>query len=384
MMIGILYPPALLSKLIRHKFSYEKPDFYVDAARKTGSEIIFFALSDISWKKGTVKCWDGDEPVLIKRQLPHVIINRTRTNSTLHKNGIQQLKQMGKIIYNEHNIISKLEIHHILSKNNKLLPYLPASESVTHQSVRELLEQNACLFLKPRSSSVGNGIIRIRRKNQDMVAEINVLGQTKRQKVGINQLINIIKRKKRSYLVQQGISLMAYKGNPVDFRVSIQKDGKGRWHYTGMVGKVAKKGAIVTNLHCGGHSLKASELFLNWGWNGPEIERKVSKLGILIAQTLDKELPHIADLGLDIAIDEQQQPWLIEVNFRDLRITFRDAGEKDKWRATFTNPVYYAAYLIKKLKEQERQDQLKQEKLKISTIPVVDEIITSRTEVIKE
>ncbi|QGQ94915.1 YheC/YheD family protein [Paenibacillus psychroresistens] len=384
MMIGVLYPESLLNQLIRKKFSYEKPDFYVEAARKTGSEIIFFCLSDISWKKGTVKSWNGAEAELVKRELPPVIINRTRTNSPLHKKWIQRLKARGKIIFNEHNVISKLKIHHILSKNNKLLPYLPVTDSVTHQSVSELIEQNPCLFLKPRSASVGNGIIRISRNNQDMVAEVNILGQTKRHKVGIDQIINLIKSKKRSYLVQQGISLMEYEGNPVDFRVSIQKDGKGRWHYTGMVGKVAKKGAIVTNLHCGGHSIKVSELFRNWGWKGVEIERKVSKLGILIAQTLDQELPHIADLGLDIAIDEHQHPWLIEANFRDLRITFRDAGEKDKWRATFATPVYYAAHLIKKLKEQENRDLLKQNELKISAVPAADIIIPNSSIVIKE
>ncbi|AOZ91961.1 YheC/YheD family protein [Paenibacillus crassostreae] len=352
-MIGILYSKTMLLHLIKGKRSFEKPSFYVETTREIGEEIIFLSLSDINWSKGTVRGWNGVDPIIIRRSLPDVIINRTRTNHPHTKMLIQRLKRMGKIVLNEQNVISKLEIHHILTKNNKLVPYLPETDSVTHHSVRDLLEHNTSLFLKPSTASVGNGIIRIRKINNKTVAEINILGRTKMYRVGINQIITMVKRKKRDYLVQGGVSLMKYNGNPVDFRVSMQKNGKGRWQYTGMVGRVAKKGSIVTNLHCGGQSLKATKLFEHWGWNSARIEGAVAKLGLRIAKTLEKEFPNIADLGLDIALDESQHPWIIEVNFRDLRITFRDAGDKETWRSTFKTPIYYAAYLIKQIREQQ-------------------------------
>ncbi|NHN30194.1 YheC/YheD family endospore coat-associated protein [Paenibacillus agricola] len=355
-MIGILYSARTLNRMINGK-SFEKPAFYVEAAHKAGEEIVFFSVYDINWKRGTVWGWDGTKRVRLKKVLPQVIINRTRTNTFHYKNTICRLKQMGKTIFNEQNVVSKLDIHNILVKNPMLLPHLPATSSVTHHAVEQLFGENTSLFLKPRTASVGDGIIRIRKKDNNMIAEINVLGRTLRKKVSIDQIIDIVRKKKRRYLVQQGVSLMPYQGNPVDFRVSMQKNGSGCWQYTGMVGKVAKKGAIVTNLHCGGTSMKASELFAHWGWDGAEIERKVVELGLRIVQTLDKELSQIADLGLDIAVDEQQHPWFIEANFRDMRVTFRDAGEKETWQSSYSAPVNYAAYLIGQLNEREDQHQ---------------------------
>lgn len=361
---------------MKGKRSFEKPDFYIETASKIEEEIIFFSLLDINWRTGTIQGWNGIDPIRVNRALPPVIINRTRTNHPNTKMLIQRLKRMGKIIFNEHNVISKLEVHHILTNNTKLLPYLPPTHSVTHHSVKDLLEQNTCLFLKPSTSSVGNGILRIRKINNNTVAEINILGRTKMYKVSIPQIVRFVKRKKSDYLVQGGVSLMTYNGNPVDFRVSMQKNGKGRWQYTGMVGRVAKKGSIVTNIHCGGQSLKATELFQNWGWNGPRIERSIAKLGLRIAKTLEKELPYIADLGLDIALDEWQHPWLIEVNFRDLRITFRDAGDNETWRATFATPIYYADYLIRQLNEQETR-KLEHDESMVLTNHLTDELIPS-------
>lgn len=345
-MIGILYPRSLLSRLMKGKPSFEYPAFYVEAAKKAGTEVIFFSEENISWRQGTVRGWNGKDPARTRRPIPRVIINRTRTDQWGTKHIIRKLKKTGSTIFNEHNVYSKLDIHRILSQNTELLPYLPVTDRVTHDSVSEMLKLYSMLYLKPQTASVGNGIIRLRKKEGSTVAEINSLGYVRQKTVGTRKIVKHIRGQKRDYLVQQGIRLMKYNERSVDFRVSVQKDGQGAWQCTGIVGRVGRKGSVVTNLHCGGQAKKARELFEYWGWDVMEMEGKISHIGIQIAQTLEQSLPGIADLGLDIAVDEQQRIWFIEANMRDLRITFRDAGEMEKWRATFATPVQYAAYLL--------------------------------------
>lgn len=358
-MIGILYPDELLERLRMGKGSFEKPSFYRDAAKEAGEEVIFFSPKHINWQEGSVKGWEG--PGLSRKRcpIPDVIVNRMRTNLHSDKRMIKRLKRLGKVIFNEHNVYSKLKIHRILEKNAQLRPYLPATLQFSRKMTLQLLEEHASLFLKPVTASVGNGIIRIRKVSGSAYAEVNTLGRTIRHKLDPagKKMDRMLKSRRQSYLVQQGIQLMEYEGRPVDFRVSIQKNGLGRWQCTGMVGKVGKAKSIVTNLHCGGKSIKASKLFQGWGWDVWEAERHLASLGLAIAETLERDLPHIADLGLDIAFDDRQHPWFIEANFRDLRITFRNAGEREMWRGTFTAPIQYAAYLSRGIRREKGASQ---------------------------
>lgn len=347
-MIGMMYPRDLIARLMRGGRSFEKPALYVAAARELGEEMWFFSLADVDWKRGTARGWNGVDPVWQRRPIPEVILNRTRTTRPSARRAILRLKRMGKLVRNERNVVSKLTIHRILSRDESLHPHLPETASLSSRAVAELLGRNRSLYLKPSRASVGNGIIRISKAADGTYAEVNRLGRTIRRRVGANGIVRLIgKRRRRSYLVQQGIPLMKYDGRPVDFRVSIQKGEDGRWQYTGMVGKVARKRAVVTNLHCGGQSMKASALFEAWGWDASAVEARVAALGLRVAEALERSLPGISDLGLDIALDDAAHPWFIEANFRDLRITFRDAGERETWASTFRTPVRHAVYLLR-------------------------------------
>lgn len=73
---------------------------------------------------------------------------------------------------------------------------------------------------------------------------------------------------------------------------------------------------------------------------------KIYDLSLEICQTLEKSHPGFADAGLDIGIDQRGKPWFIEVNFRDLRYSFRSAGEPQMFQNTYFHPMCYAKFLL--------------------------------------
>ncbi len=72
----------------------------------------------------------------------------------------------------------------------------------------------------------------------------------------------------------------------------------------------------------------------------------IEDFAIKAVTELNKNLPYLADVGLDIGLTTEGFPMFIECNGRDLRITFGKANMNEVWKATYTTPISYARYLF--------------------------------------
>ena len=70
----------------------------------------------------------------------------------------------------------------------------------------------------------------------------------------------------------------------------------------------------------------------------PELEARISSVGLRIARTLASSLPHLADLGLDLGIARNGQIYFIECNGRDQRYGFRKAECPNTGRPATVSP----------------------------------------------
>ena len=95
----------------------------------------------------------------------------------------------------------------------------------------------------------------------------------------------------------------------------------------------------VTNVAKGGTSHTLPVLLQDLPHLNPEdVSTNIRQFSIKIAKQLEKHIPDLADIGLDIGITNEGFPMFIECNARDLRITFRNAKMMDEWKADSYNP----------------------------------------------
>jgi hypothetical protein len=153
----------------------------------------------------------------------------------------------------------------------------------------------------------------------------------------------------QSYLVQQWIDLPDYRGRLVDFRIMLQKDGRGRWWVPALLGRFGRAGAVVTNFVNSGYALRADEALRRaFGVGNREayrLQEALVEFAHAVGRALDATGGSYGDLGLDVALDRQRRIWLFEVNklpFHELPLY---AGQPQTYLAAKSGPLLYAAHL---------------------------------------
>lgn len=348
--IGILLKTSLLRRIVRKKKVNEKARLYVKYGKKNGLRPVLFDIHGVDLKKKRVRGykWSASKKryVSVTSPLPRVVHNRVYTRSPKIK---ALSRHLGRRLFNPPEINrSKLWMDHLLRKNAKLRPHLPVSRRLRRRNFK-LVKRYPHVFIKPVVGSLGRKIIRVQ-----SVGKKRFIFQPARGKKQVISRARLKKKFKKRHLfngdffVQQGITLARYHRRPYDLRVSVQKGGKGRWRISGITAKVAGKGKNLTNLSQNGKAVPVS-VVLSHSFprqNKKGILRRVRGLALEVCRTLEKTYPAFADAGLDIGIDKKGHPWLIEVNFRDLRYSFHSAGEYKMFHNTYHRPIKYAKYLL--------------------------------------
>lgn len=104
----------------------------------------------------------------------------------------------------------------------------------------------------------------------------------------------------------------------------------------------------MTNVVKGGKVKRTQLLFEHSGFNTEQMTATVQKVSLSIAQYLSVKLSHLADIGLDMGIDKDENIKFIEMNGRDQRYSFRKANMSQTFYRTYETPMHYAKYLLNK------------------------------------
>lgn len=193
--------------------------------------------------------------------------------------------------------------------------HLPDTRWISNARTLRMLDEHRTVFIKPNYGSGGSGIIRAKKLGRRY--EIRC-GSSRRivRSYAVRRAIRAYRRPHRRYVVQQGLRLAKYKGSIFDVRVYMQKP-KSEWIISGITGRVAAPKRVVTNYRKGGHAALLSKVLLKVFENDrvkmKEVLDQIIELSKMVADTIDKNHP-FRELGIDLAIEESGQIWIIEAN----------------------------------------------------------------------
>lgn len=264
----------------------------------------------------------------------------------------------------------------IILQNHSLSQYVPDTRKYELNELKAMIAQYTMVYIKPDRGSYGIGVMRAEQRtvvlsasNQKAAADeatsssytqppekqtlfILRYGKTAEVFFSLEELHeNIVKRiQNRTYLIQKGINLLRHKDRPFDLRVLTQKKPSGGWETTGMLGRVAAPQKIVTNYNSGGTIHTVDALLKNY-MNSTEALMTVNHLkalGIQIATQLETTYPGIKEIGLDIAMDQHMNLWLLEVNTLPSIVIFKIFPDKSIYRKIHRYAVAYGRLKAKK------------------------------------
>ncbi|MEC0227084.1 YheC/YheD family protein [Paenibacillus alba] len=203
----------------------------------------------------------------------------------------------------------------ILLLNKELRKFVPETKIYNQTNLQQMLNKHKMVYVKPINGSFGQGVIRVEKNDKKYRFQAGKIARSFGSFLGLYTSLNKAKLN-RSYLVQQGIDLLTYQKNIFDTRIMVQKNPRKTWEATGYIGRVAHPKKIVTNFHNSGKPLPL-ELLLNSYLKNPlkkEYIKNLQHLGHQIAKHYQKTYPRFKEIGVDIGIDKQLKPWVLEVN----------------------------------------------------------------------
>jgi len=270
---------------------------------------------------------------------PDVVYNRIRSRKVEKQPRVMQLLEYFEshphVQFFNSRFLDKWDVYRTLLLDPVTAPLVPPSKLLSTQTLKELLDEHSEVFIKPRASNAGKGIIKVIQKPGHSYSYSRSESNAPRWKKGISYdrlccRLQSLFQNHDNYIVQAGIDLGRVNGQVFDMRAQVQKDGHGQWVFTGISARIASQDRFITFPH--GVKQASAQKILDLISRGSEsfkksIKSQLASIYYLVPTVLERDLGlSLAILSIDIGIDTYGKVWLIEVSSKS------DSFEENKIR----------------------------------------------------
>ncbi|MDD9271199.1 YheC/YheD family protein [Paenibacillus sp. GCM10023248] len=229
--------------------------------------------------------------------------------------------------------MGKLGKHNFMKKYSHIAPLLPDTAAATKSNILRMIRKYDSLYLKPDEGTGGHGIYKITKTDHGFLLRG---GTASRSFASFDDLYRSLQNfiYKTKYVVQQGIDLAKHNGRSFDIRVMVQRNRSRQLVTTGIIGRLAKPGKVVTNFHSGGTPLPIETLLQSHLSGDERIDfiKKIESLGREASMVLRESYRGKKAFGVDIAIDSTMKPWILEINTGPDMSIFNTLKDKTMYR----------------------------------------------------
>lgn len=246
-------------------------------------------------------------------------------------------------------VLSKKAKTEALLADRKLKDLVPLTRQLDRETLQELLKKFGMIYVKPVNGTYGLGVIRV---EYSAGSTPPYRFQSEEKKYSFQSFDSMYDKlltvkRKRPYLAQQGIELLKYRKRRFDLRVMVQRNPRGNWETTGIIGRLAHPRKIVTNYHSGGTPMDM-EILVSEHLDGhttmSAFRKKLNSLGIDTARAMERRFPRVQEIGVDVAVDRSLKAWILEVNTMPDPFIFRKLKDRSVFRKVYRYAVAYGRF----------------------------------------
>ncbi|WP_088071045.1 YheC/YheD family endospore coat-associated protein [Gottfriedia luciferensis] len=286
-------------------------NFYVTSLKKLlTNEMKGYKRSDNGW-------------ILVNVPPPSIIHNRIHSRKLERSKEFKLLNsslETNQIPFFNARFLNKLEVFKALIDSNYIKPYVPYTEEcISVEQLENFLQKYDSVFIKPIHGSQGRNIFKVTKDKQQFRLLNSLNSEVELEYQSVAQLFQPIKQQltKRSFIIQEGLPLITKDNRLVDFRFLCHKNKFNKWEVTSTVARIGHPTQFVSNLARGGDIQKIDE-FLSYYLPKKErihFKKLLIELAIESCICIDSSFDGLfAEFGVDLAIDDQFNPWVIEIN----------------------------------------------------------------------
>lgn len=256
--------------------------------------------------------------------------------------------------------LGKWPLYKNLSKYPEMKRYLPYTISYNNfDDILLMLDKYNFIFLKSSYGSRGEEVLSIEKTDNkyriDFFSDelkLVYVEDVPELKIYIEDFI-CEKRTlgRKTFIIQQGIRLIKYKGHNIDFRIDIVKNEDGKWETSRSYGIYSSGNSKITNFCVGGTQEQFKDVYpklkaMHRNIYFPTEETIVATLK-KIAIFIEKSFGPHGEIGIDIAIDETGKLWFIEGNAKPDKSRIPGFDDMEGISPQALSIFKYAKYLAK-------------------------------------